>query len=67
MSAMPVEWHEECLKNAEASHDRLMEEYQRMELRVEESLQDLIRRKLQIARAKKLRKASFDAGKFGAE
>ena len=66
MSAMPVEWHEECQRNAVASHQRLVEELDRLRERVRQSQADLFHRAQQIARAKRLGKKTFDADKFGA-
>ena len=66
MSAMPVEWHEECQRNAVASHQRLVDELERISKRVAESHAALIHRDAQIARAKRLKKKTFDADKFGA-
>lgn len=66
MSAMPVEWHEDCQRNAVASHQQLVEELERLSNRVAESQANLLYRSKQIARAKRLGKKTFDADKFGA-
>jgi hypothetical protein len=63
---MPVEWHEECQRNAVKSHQRLVDELERMAKRVAESHAALIHRDAQIMRAKRLKKKSFDADRFGA-
>jgi len=67
MSSMPVEWHKECQKNAEASHQRLLDELEMMQERVNRSAADLMRRARQIARAERLGKKAFDLDKFKPE
>ena len=67
MSSMPVEWHKECHKNAEASHQRLVDGLEAMQERVDRSARDLMRRAQQIARAERLGKTSFDIDKFKPE
>jgi len=67
MSSMPIEWHKECQKNAEASHQRLLDELERMQDRVNQSAADLMRRSQQIVRAERLGKKSFDIDKFKPE
>ncbi len=66
MSAESIEWHEDCLKNA-------LETEQRQRVIVEREIQRLLAiedankiLRMQIARAKRLGKKSFDPERFAA-
>jgi hypothetical protein len=65
MSAMPLEWHEECLRNSIESHNQRVRDLERAIEEERRSREDNERYAKQIERAKRLRKTSFDSEKFG--
>lgn len=67
MPAMPISWHEECLKNQLENHKRLVLAMQRVIEDESRSRADNEMYAKQIERAKRLGKKSFDSDRFGAE
>ena len=65
MTAMPIEWHEECLSNQIESHKRLVADLERATAAEKRSREQLERYRKQLERARKLGKKKFDSGKFG--
>jgi hypothetical protein len=60
MSAMPVEWHEEFLKNATSSLTKKRWELERLEAEVKRDAENLKFRGEQIAEAKRRGLTAFD-------
>ena len=65
MTAMPIEWHEECLANQIESHKRLVVDVERATAAEKRSREQLERYRKQLERARKLGKKKFDSEKFG--
>jgi ribosomal protein L29 len=66
MNAMPIEWHEKCLENMKLYHKRLVFALEQAQKQVDRSTSDIRYYERQIARAKTLKKKSFDNRKFDA-
>jgi hypothetical protein len=67
MSANTIEWHEVGYRNMMRSLASLNEEIQRKLEHRDRLANDIDKLRRQIARAKKLKKTSFDADKFAAD
>lgn len=67
MSANPIEWHEDCLRNAWLSVNDLLDAMKQAKSRYERSLKETQHYASQIARAKRLGKKAFDSERFKAE
>ena len=65
MSAMSIEWHEECLRNSIESHKQRLKELERAVEAERRCREENEHHAKQIERAKRLGKKSFDSEKFG--
>lgn len=64
MSAFPIAWHEECLKNFKCSLERKKQQLADLTKDVARMESEAAFSESQIARAKALKKDSFDAERF---
>ena len=64
MTAMPVSWHENCLRNFTASRDEKQGLLDRLTADVKRMNAEIEFRKLQIEKAKSLRKDKYDPDRF---
>lgn len=65
MSAYPISWHEQCLKNAREHWAREREKLKNLQEAVKCAERRLAHYALQIDLAKSMGKESFDEDKFG--
>jgi len=63
-TSMPVEWHEECIKNQIRHCKRKEEEFDRLNLDIKKSKEEIEKYALQIIKAKQLKKTHFDRDRF---
>lgn len=61
---MPIEWHEECLKNRISSFERKQKELDSLIKQIEKDKEEIEFLEYQIKEAKKANKDSFDSEKF---
>jgi hypothetical protein len=64
MSAFPISWHEDCLRNSKLYLEREREKLAAMQAQVEAIAKGIAFRESQIARAKELGKDSYDEERF---
>ena len=64
MTAMHIDWHKECLSNAQNNYDRALTAWEQEGQRLIREKRDLETYAAQIARAESICKISFDRDKF---
>ena len=66
MSVKPIAWHEQCLFNARKYHEGLLDQLERLMVKVDESAQENLNYSCQIDRAKRAGKPAFDRDRYKA-
>jgi len=63
-TAMPIEWHEECISNQIKFCKHKKEKLSQLREEIKRLEEDIEKYALQIIKAKKLKKTSFDRDRF---